>query len=123
MMRFRPLPGTRIALLAAALFALALAGCGAPESPQPTAGEEAPAATEPATGAAQEMADVVYTNGKIYTVDDAKPWTEAVAIKDGKLLVVGSNADVETVSGEGTEVVDLGGHMGSAQSHRSETTP
>jgi len=57
------------------------------------------------------VADTVYTNGKIYTVNEAQPWAEAVAIKDGKFLVVGSNADVEAVTGEGTEVVDLGGRM------------
>jgi predicted amidohydrolase YtcJ len=56
-----------------------------------------------------EVADTVYTNGRIYTVDEAQPWAEAVAIKDGKFLVVGSAADVEAVTGEGTEVVDLGG--------------
>ena len=54
-------------------------------------------------------ADTVYTNGKIYTVDEAQPWVEAVAIKDGKFLVVGSNTEVEAVTGAGTEVVDLGG--------------
>ncbi len=64
--------------------------------------------TEPA---ADETADVVYTNGRIYTVNEAQPWAEAVAIKDGKFLVVGSNADVEAVTGEATEVVDLGGRM------------
>jgi len=56
-----------------------------------------------------EAADTVYTNGKIYTVNQAQPWAEAVAIKDGRFLVVGSNADVETVTGEATKVVDLGG--------------
>ena len=56
-----------------------------------------------------EIADTVYTNGKIYTVNDAQPWAEAVAIKDGKFVVVGSNADVEAVNGDGTEVVDLKG--------------
>jgi predicted amidohydrolase YtcJ len=55
------------------------------------------------------VADTVYTNGKIYTVDEAQPWVEAVAIKDGKFLVVGSSADVEAVTGETTEVVDLDG--------------
>jgi len=54
-------------------------------------------------------ADVVYTNGKIYTVNEAQPWAEAVAIKDGRFLVVGSNADVKVVTGGDTEVVDLGG--------------
>jgi len=56
-----------------------------------------------------EVADTVYTNGRIYTVNEAQPWVEAAAIKDGKFLVVGSNADVEAVTGEDTEVVDLGG--------------
>ena len=56
-----------------------------------------------------DVADTVYTNGRIYTVNEAQPWAEAVAIKDGKFLVVGSNADVEAVTGDGTEVVDLGG--------------
>ncbi len=61
--------------------------------------------------ACTQTADVVYTNGRIYTVNEAQPWAEAVAIKDGKFIVVGSNADVEAVTGEGTEVVDLGGRM------------
>jgi hypothetical protein len=56
-----------------------------------------------------EVADTVYTNGQIYTVDEARPWAEAVAIKDGKFLVVGSNADVEGVTGDATEVIDLDG--------------
>jgi predicted amidohydrolase YtcJ len=56
-----------------------------------------------------DTADTIYTNGKIYTVNESQPWAEAVAIKDGKFLVVGSNADVEAVIGEATQVVDLGG--------------
>ncbi|MEE8240352.1 MAG: hypothetical protein V3R16_03710, partial [Nitrospirales bacterium] len=47
-------------------------------------------------------ADTVYINGRIYTVSEAQPWVEAVAIKDGKFLVVGSNADVEAVTGDDT---------------------
>ena len=62
-----------------------------------------------ASAQAQEPADTIYKNGKIYTVDKAQPWAEAVAIKDGKFLVVGSDADAETVTGEGTEVIDLDG--------------
>jgi len=58
---------------------------------------------------AGEMADVVYTNGRIYTVNEAQPWAEAVAIKDGMFLVVGSHAEVEAVTGDATEVVDLAG--------------
>ena len=36
----------------------------------------------PGSTATQEQADIVYTNGRIYTVNDAQPWAEAVAIKD-----------------------------------------
>ena len=65
-------------------------------------------APQPA-GETSDAADTVYTNGKIYTVNEAQPWAEAVAIKDGKFLVVGSNAEAEAVTGDSTKVVDLGG--------------
>ena len=38
----------------------------------------------------KETADTIYTNGKIYTVNEAQPWAEAVAIKDGKFIKVGT---------------------------------
>ncbi len=57
----------------------------------------------------QEKADVLYTNGKIYTVNENQPWAEALAIKDGGLVAVGSDAEVEKLKGENTQVVDLGG--------------
>ena len=56
---------------------------------------------------ANRVADTVYTNGRIYTVNEAQPWVEAVAIKDGRFLAVGSAKDMTTVTGEETEVVDL----------------
>jgi len=59
--------------------------------------------------AGEPAAETAFTNGRIYTVNQAQPWAEAVAIKDGKFLVVGSNAEVEAVTGNGTEVIDLGG--------------
>jgi len=59
--------------------------------------------------AKKEAAEIVYTNGKIYTVNERQPWAEALAIKDGGLIAVGSNADVEMLKGENTDVVDLKG--------------
>ena len=56
-----------------------------------------------------EVADVVYTNGKIYTVNEKQPWAEAVAIKDGEFIRVGSNDDVNELTGDTTKIVDLGG--------------
>ena len=62
----------------------------------------------PATESVVQLADTVYMNGRIYTVNPAQPWAEAVAIKDGRFLVVGTNADVEAVTGENTKSIDLG---------------
>ncbi len=61
--------------------------------------------------ASAQMADVVYTNGRIYTVDEKQPSAEAVAIKDGKFIVVGSADDAKAVTGDATKVVDLGGKL------------
>jgi predicted amidohydrolase YtcJ len=87
------------------LFISALVGCERQSDTAPT--KESVSATD----AGKVLADSVYTNGKIYTVNKAQPWAEAVAIKDGKFLVVGSRAEVKAVTGEGTKVVDLGGRM------------
>ena len=54
-----------------------------------------------------ETADSIYINGKIYTVNEAQPWAEAVAIKDGTFLKVGSNDDILALKGEKTIVINL----------------
>ena len=59
----------------------------------------------------KETADTIYTNGKIYTVNEAQPWAEAVAIKDGKFIKVGASEEVEAFTGENTNVVDLKGQF------------
>ncbi|MEH6591349.1 MAG: amidohydrolase [Halioglobus sp.] len=68
------------------------------------------AASSPPT-AATVVADVIYKNGKIYTVDKARPWAAAVAIKDGKFITVGSDQAVAAVTGSDTEVIDLNGQF------------
>ena len=60
---------------------------------------------------AQTVADSAFINGKIYTVNEKQTWAEAVAIKDGKFLLVGSIADVKAVTGKATKVIDLAGKM------------
>jgi hypothetical protein len=59
--------------------------------------------------AAAEPADTIYYNGTIITVDDARPAAEAVAVRDGRILAVGSEAEVLDTAGESTRRVDLGG--------------
>jgi len=57
----------------------------------------------------KESADTIYKNGRIYTVNEAQPWAEAVAIKDGKFIKIGSTVDVSALTGDKTIVVDLEG--------------
>lgn len=53
-------------------------------------------------------ADTIYAGGTIVTVDDAAPAAEAVAVKDGTIVAVGTSADVMKRKGEGTTLVALG---------------
>lgn len=54
-------------------------------------------------------ADAIWFNGPIVTVDDAQPTAEAVAVRDGKIIAVGSRADVMRQKGVATRMVDLKG--------------
>ena len=53
----------------------------------------------------QTEADLVLINGNIYTANENQPRAEAVAVKDGRVLFVGSNADAQKFSSP--HVVDL----------------
>ena len=53
--------------------------------------------------------DTVLFNGKMVTVDEDFSIAEAVAIRDGKFIAVGSDAEVRGLAGERTEVIDLEG--------------
>ncbi|WP_277962774.1 amidohydrolase [Pseudomonas sp. RIT-To-2] len=52
-------------------------------------------------------ADFILVNGKFHTVDRERPTASAVAIRDGKFLVVGSDSEAMAVKGATTRVVDL----------------
>ena len=55
-------------------------------------------------------ADTIYVGGDIVTINDAQPAAEALAVKGGRLLAVGSRAHVESAhKGDSTRVVDLAG--------------
>lgn len=60
---------------------------------------------------APETADLLLLNADVYTVNAQQPRAEAVAVKDGKIIAVGSNADLENLRGENTEVTDLEGNF------------
>lgn len=59
----------------------------------------------------QEYADTIYRNGKIYTVNHNQPWAEAMAIKNGKFIKIGSTEDIEAAKGPNTKVIDLKGQF------------
>ena len=54
-------------------------------------------------------ADVIFVNGKFTTLSSTTPQAQAVAVKDGRFLAVGSRAEVEKIAGTAGMVVDLEG--------------
>ena len=59
---------------------------------------------------AASSADAIYYGGPIVTVNDAQPNAEAVAVKDGKILMVGTRAEIDqNHKGATTQMIDLGG--------------
>jgi len=59
--------------------------------------------------AALAQADTVILNAKVITADSAFSIAEAIAIRDGRFLAVGSNADVKVWAGARTDVIDAAG--------------
>jgi predicted amidohydrolase YtcJ len=55
------------------------------------------------------VADTVFTGGAIITANDDQPFAEAVAIKDGKILAVGTLKSISDFQGDETVTVDLKG--------------
>ncbi|MFO7549847.1 MAG: amidohydrolase [Haliea sp.] len=64
-----------------------------------------------AADTAGAAADTIYLNARIYTVNPAQPWAEAVAIRDGHFVHVGDRAGTEAYRAPTTSVVDLQGAM------------
>ena len=67
------------------------------------------AAFAPAAIEAQAKADLVLVNGKIYTVDNARPVASALAVRGGRVLFVGSDAEARALANASTRVIDLNG--------------
>ena len=77
-------------LLAPGLCLLVLGACNAP-------------------GTEVEPPDIIFTSGKVITMDAGDAIAEAVAVRGARIIAVGANADVERLAGAGTRFVDLGG--------------
>jgi predicted amidohydrolase YtcJ len=69
-------------------------------------------AAEPCRVIAQQThqpADAIFNGGNIYTVNDKQPRAEAIAVRRGRVVFVGSNADAAKYRGATTRVIDLAG--------------
>ena len=61
--------------------------------------------------AVARTATLAIVNGHVVTVDSAKPEAEAVAMAGDRILVVGTNAEVQGVVGAATKVIDAKGRL------------
>ena len=67
------------------------------------------AVAAPPVGAQPAPADLIVTNARIYTADDARPRVEALAVRGGRIAFIGSAREAEALRGPATRVVDAGG--------------
>lgn len=58
-----------------------------------------------------QMASQVFTNAAIYTVNSEQKWAEAIAIKDNKIVYIGSNEGINEYINSETKTTDLNGKM------------
>jgi len=57
------------------------------------------------------MSHLVLHNGKLHTQDPDYPQATAVAIRDGRILAVGHDAEIEALAGPNTQTIDLKGRL------------
>ena len=95
----------------AALAGVALAGCRGPKHFELTAVQPLvnPAFQLAPTLAPGQFADTILVNGNIVTMDARRTTVKALAVKQGRILMVGEERAVRSVSGANTKIVDLRG--------------
>ena len=66
-----------------------------------------------AGAAAQSLpaADTLVVNARLYTVNSRQPWAEALAVRGGNIVAVGTAAQIEKYRGPSTRVIDAGGRL------------
>lgn len=58
---------------------------------------------------ATKLADTIFINGNVYTVEAKQPWAEAVAIKNGEIIYVGNTKGAKKYKNKNTKIIDLKG--------------
>src|SRR3979490_2245708 len=56
-------------------------------------------------------ADLVLRGGRIVTLDDKAPEVQALAARDGRIVAIGSNADIAGYIGSSTQVIEMNGRF------------
>jgi predicted amidohydrolase YtcJ len=59
--------------------------------------------------AAAAAADLILVGGRIHTMDEARPEAAALAVRGGRVVAVGTDAEIRALAGSDTRVVDLAG--------------
>jgi predicted amidohydrolase YtcJ len=60
---------------------------------------------------AEEAADILLLRGRVWTAEANPAWAEAVAVRGGRVVAVGTTSEVESLRGPQTEVIHLGGRL------------
>ena len=106
------------AALAGAMLACGRGGVGDTGEVPPVSGTAVPVLTPVADATPiqitpvappEQAADMAFIGGKVITVDGADTIIQAVAVKDGLIQAVGSDAEIAALAGEATRVIDLHG--------------
>jgi predicted amidohydrolase YtcJ len=56
-------------------------------------------------------ADTIIVRGKVYTMNAAQPWAQAVAIKEDRIVAVGDDAEIQKLYHSETDIIDAGGRL------------
>src|SRR5947209_5171704 len=59
----------------------------------------------------KKAADTIVLHARIYTVNEKQPWAQALAIRDAKIVAVGSEKSVEEYRGTSTKIIDAKGNL------------
>jgi predicted amidohydrolase YtcJ len=73
--------------------------------------------------AAPAPADLVLTNAAVYTVNASRPWAQAIAVRGGRIVAVGTDAEVSALAATTTRRVDLGGRFVMPAFHDAHVHP
>jgi hypothetical protein len=88
------------------LAALVSGAAVVPQSASASGRPDSPAAAPPQTRGPGIEADLIVVNANVLTIDAAAPRAEALAVKDGRFLAIGSTADIRGLASARTRVID-----------------